>query len=290
VSVDSSPPVQPPQLSPDGQWVWDGTQWRPVVTAEPVHAGVFPAFGGIQVDTPDPATQFVDPPVAAPAVQYHPPGADYSYQQADEPAVPLWRQTRSTGINMFLYPIAGIAVLGMAMIVLNSIGFIQLPFVSTSSNTNTPAPTANASPTPDFSGPDSARASRFLNKYLAPTLTALDKANTTQNLRCQGHRTSQCFDALTATDVAVKSVLAVINTQDIPKCIGPQVSAVLTYVQGMDKELQLALAAFNDNSDDELITGVYRFRTYYKLMTSALAATNDAAKSCHTMVLPSWVP
>lgn len=269
--------------------MWDGSQWQPVAAAEPVHAGVFPSWNGIQVEAPDPTAQFAEPAAAPVPVQYQPPPAvDYSYQQADEPGVPLWQQSKGRGKSLYLYPIAALAVLVMAMIVLNSVGYIQLPFVGASSATPSPAP--KPSPTPDFSGPDSVRADRFLNKYLGPALTNLDKANTTQNLRCQGHRTTQCFDALTATEVQVKNVLSVIQTQDIPKCIAPAMATVLAYANGMDQQMQAALAAFNDNSDDELINGVYRFRTYYKLMGTGMAAVNQAKANCHTVVLPTWVP
>jgi hypothetical protein len=291
VSIDASPPVQPPQLSPDGKWVWDGSQWQPVAGVDSGRGAVFPSWNSIEVPAAQPARDAV--PLAVqyePTVQYQAPAVDYSYAAADEPIAPLWNQPKKGGKTMFLYPVAGLAVLVMAMMVLNSVGYIAFPWNSAGSSNNAPNQPAKASPTPDFSGPDSVRADRFLNKYLAPALAALDKANLAQNQLCQGHRTTQCFNAVTATEVQVKSVLSVIQTQDIAKCIAPQMASVLVYVQGMDAQLQIALAAFNDNSDDELITGVYRFRTYYKLTTGSVDAVTQAKKYCHTIVLPTWVP
>jgi hypothetical protein len=294
VSIDSSPPAQPPQLSPDGKWVWDGAQWRPVVTAEPVHAGVFPAFSGINVDAPDPAAQFSAPAAqfAAPAdapVQYQPPApaVDYSYQRADEPVVPLWQQTKSTGINMFLYPIAGVAVLVMAMMVLNSIGFIRLPWVGASSS---PASTRTAaSPTPDWSGPDSAFADRFLNGTLTPAVVALEKTVPALDAHCDA-LSNNCFDALSATQQQVKNVIAVIKQGNFPNCVAPSVSQVLAGLVAMDKQLQVALTAFQDNSGDELATGVYRFRTYHRATLTYLSGVQQARKTCPAVVLPTWVP
>jgi hypothetical protein len=286
VSVDSSPPVQPPQLSPDGQWVWDGTQWQPVAAAEPVHAGVFPSWKGIQVEAPDPTTQFVEP-TAAPVQNQSPPAVDYSYQQADEPGVPLWQQSKGPGKSLYLYPIAALAVLVMIMIVLNSVGYIQLPFVGASSATPSQAP--RPSPTPDFSGPESARADRFLNS-IAPAATALDKTVPALRRYCYRTLATNCYDAVTATEAAVKNLLALITHGDIARCIAPQVASALDDVKLMDKDLTVALSGFQDNSGEELYQGVYHFGAYYALMSSSLAAATQAKTKCYTVVLPTWVP
>lgn len=286
MSVDSSPPAQPPQLSPDGQWVWDGTQWRPVAAAEPTHAGVFPSWDGIQVEAPAPTAQYAEP--AAAPVQYQaPPAVDYSYQQADEPGVPLWQQSKGPGKSIYLYPIAALAVLVMAMIVLNSIGYIQLPFVGASSATPTQAP--KASPTPDFSGPDSVRADRFL-KSIAPAVASVEKTLPALYARCDQSLATNCYDAITATQPQLKNLVALITNGDIPKCIAPQMASVLGYVKEMDKQLQVALTGFQDNSNDELHTGIYRFFEYRAFLGTSLVAANQAKAKCYTVVLPTWVP
>ena len=288
MSVDSSPPVQPPQLSPDGKWVWDGAQWRPVVTAEPVHAGVFPAFSGITVDAPDPASQFVDPAPAA-AGQYAPPAAvDYSLPQIDEPVVPLWQQRKSTGINMFLYPIAGAAVLVIGMIILNSVGYIQLPFVSSNSS-NAPAPAAKPSPTPDFSGPESVRADRLF-KSIDPVVADLVKTLPALNLHCYKQLVNNCYDAIGATGPLVKNLIALLKNADVPKCIEAPMTRALSYAQEMDNTLAQALMGFQDNSNDELYTGIYHFFAYYNDLAQNIAAGKQAQARCYTVVLPTWVP
>ena len=67
MSIDTGPPAQPPQLSPDGNWVWDGSQWQPVASAgaAPAHAGVFKAYDAIVVEPVAPTIE-----AAPPAVQY----------------------------------------------------------------------------------------------------------------------------------------------------------------------------------------------------------------------------
>lgn len=292
MSIDASPPAQPPQLSPDGKWVWDGTQWQPVVGVDSGRGAVFPSWNSIEVPAAQPA---VDPvPLGVqyetPAAQYQPPAADYSFAAADEPIVPLWKQPRKGKVSIYLYPVAGLAVLLMAMMLLNSVGYIQFPWNAAGSSNTVASHSPKASPTPDFSGPDSARADRFLNKSLAPAVAGLEKTIAPLNLHCYKTLVNNCYDAITTTEPQVKNILAAIQNGDIPKCIAPQISAVQSYVSQMDQQLQLALSGFQDTSSDELYTGVYRFNTYHRYMQSGIASATQAMKSCHTIVLPTWVP
>lgn len=287
MSVDSSPPVQPPQLSPDGQWVWDGSQWQPVAAAEPVRAGVFPSWNGIQVEAPDLNVQFAEP-AAAPVQYQSPPAVDYSYQQAEEPGVPLWQQPKGSNKSLFLYPIAGLAVLVVAMIILNSVGYVQLPFVGANS-TNTPAQAAKPSPTPDFSGPESVRADRLFSS-VDPVAASLFKGLPALELHCYKQLVNNCYDAIAATSPLVKNLIALITKGDVPKCIAARMAYVLGFLQEMDKQLQIALTGFQDNSNDELYTGIYRFFENYNAMAGNLAAAHQARAKCYTIVLPTWVP
>jgi hypothetical protein len=288
VSVDSSPPVQPPQLSPDGKWVWDGSQWRPVAGVESGHSAVFPSWKSINVDPVPLAVERAPAVQYTPAAQYQPPAVDYSYAAADEPIVPLWKQTRSTGINLYLYPVAALVLLVMAMMVLNSVGYITLPWNTAGSSSTTPS--TKASPAPDFSGPDSIRADRFLTTYLAPAVAGLDKTLPAVRLHCNKSLANNCYDALTATAPQVKSVLAAIQNGDIPRCLRTPMAKVLGYVKAMDQQLQIAVTAFQDNSSDELFLAVYRFWVNQQSMVPAIAAANQAKSSCYTVVLPTWVP
>lgn len=74
--MDVSPTAAPPQLSPDGQWWWDGQQWTPAQqpaesATEPATAPATDPFTGRAADAP-PAVQNVLPAWGQPAVQWHP--------------------------------------------------------------------------------------------------------------------------------------------------------------------------------------------------------------------------
>ena len=290
MSVDASPPVQPPQLSPDGKWVWDGAQWQPVVSGESGRAAVFPSWNSINVD-PVPLAVEAEPVVQYPPVaQYQPPAVDYSYGAADEPIVPLWQRQRPGKVSTYLYPVAGLAVLVMAMMVLNSVGYIQFPWNAAGASRSAANHSTQPSPTPDFSGPDSVRADRFLTKTLAPVVAAFEKTVTPMNLHCFKTLVTNCYDAITTAQPLVKNILAAIQNGDVPKCIASQMATVQTSVSQMDQQLQVAIGAFQDNTPEELYTGMYRFNTYHRYMQAGIVAATQATKGCHTMVLPTWVP
>ena len=78
MSIDASPPAQPPQMSPDGNWVWDGSQWQPVTGVEPTHEGVFAAYAQ-KVEAADQAVGVAQPAAVAAPVQATAPAVDYSY-------------------------------------------------------------------------------------------------------------------------------------------------------------------------------------------------------------------
>ena len=291
MSVDASPPVQPPQLSPDGKWVWDGAQWQPVVGVDSGRGAVFPSWNSIDVPAAQPGRDAV--PLAVqyePAVQYQAPAVDYSYAAADEPIAPLWNQPKKGGKTIFLYPVAGLAVLVMAMMVLNSVGYIAFPWKSPGSSNNATKQPAKASPTPDFSGPDSVRADRFLTTYLTPSVAALDKTIPAMRLHCNKTLVNSCYDAIAATSPQVKNVLAAIHNGDIPRCLTAPMAKVLDWVQRMEQQLQIALTAFQETNSDALFLAVYRFFVNQQALVGGVAAVSQAKKSCAPVILPTWVP
>jgi len=125
---------------------------------------------------------------------------------------------------------------------------------------------------------------------LAPAVAGLEKTITPLNLHCYKTLVNNCYDAISVTEPQVKNILAAIQNGDIPKCLAPQMAAVQSSVDQMDKQLQVALSGFQDTSADELYTGMYRFNTYHRYMQTGIAAATQATKSCHTVVLPTWVP
>ena len=290
MSIDTGPPAQPPQLSPDGNWVWDGGQWQPVTGggAAPAHAGVFKAYDSIVVEASAPTLEAVPP-----AVQYEEqypvpaPAVDYSYGGSQPDLTPLWQQTKGGGYGRYLYFVAAIALFVMVLIVLNSMNFVQLPFISTGSHTSSQAA---PSPTPDTTGPDSARADRTLDGSLKPALAALDQTLPALNQSCNGIASTACFDAVTAADQQAKKLITVIANSDIPSCIRVPMGKMRVDAKGMDDQLQATLQGFPSNNKAAVSSGVNGFRTYRQAATADFNAGVLAAKKCYTIVLPTWVP
>lgn len=276
-------------MSPDGKWVWDGSQWQPAVGFEPAHEAVFAAWKSIQVDPALPAEEVAQLPGEM-QMESPSPAVDYSYAapeySSSEPIVPLWEQTRGDGVRKYLYPVAALAVLVMAMMVLNSMSFISLPWIGSASShaSQTPKP----SPTPDLSGSDAVRADRLLNN-LKPPLSALDLTIPAIGLHCVTLSTD-CYDALTASNEQVSKVMAVLANADIAPCIAVAMTGMRTDTKGMGDQLQLALKGFQDNNKSELSGGINHFRTYRQSAASDMNAALLAEKKCLTLEVPSWVP
>jgi hypothetical protein len=292
VSIDAGPPAQPPQLSPDGNWVWDGSQWQPVagVGAAPAHAGVFKAYDAMVVEPVAPTIE-----AAPPAVQYEQqyplpvPTQDYSYGGSQPDLTPLWQQTKGGGYGRYLYFVAAIALFVMVLIVLSSMNFVQLPFINAKSNQNQAV--AKPSPTPDTSGPDSARADRFVSGTLKPELDAVDQIRPAVYQWCSnGNLSSNCFDSLTSVDQALTKLLSGIDTGDIPACIAVPMRKVRSDVHGMKDQVDTALKDFQSNDKSSLASAVYNFSLVRKSLDGNVAATVQAQKKCFTVVLPTWVP
>lgn len=292
MSIDAGPPAQPPQLSPDGNWVWDGSQWQPVTGGgeAPAHAGVFKAYDSIVVE---PVAPTIEP--APPAAQYEQqyplpvPAQDYSYGGSQPDLTPLWQQTKGGGYGRYLYFVAAIALFVMVLIVLSSMNFVQLPFINVGSKASPSQVAAQPSPTPDTSGPDSVRADRFLNGQLKPALAGLDQTVPALNQACLGIASTACFDAITASEQQVKTLVTAFTNADIPSCIRVLMTEMQTYVKGMYDSLQGALKGFQNNKS-AVISGVDGFKSYYQAATADFKAANQTEKKCFTVVLPTWVP
>ena len=294
MSIDAGPPAQPPQLSPDGNWVWDGSQWQPVagVGAAPAHAGVFKAYDAVAVEPVAPTTE-----AAPPAVQYEQqyplpvPAQDYSYGGSQPDLTPLWQQTKGGGYGRYLYFVAAIAVFVMVLIVLNSMSLVSLPFISAGSKSGSNAVVVSPSPTPDTSGPDSVRADRFVNGRLKPGLDAVDQLRPPVYQWCgNGSLSSNCFDSLTSVDQALTKLLSGIDTGDIPSCIATPMRKVRSDVQGMKDQVDTALTDFQSNNRNSLASAVYNVSVVRKSLDGDISATVQAQKKCFTVVLPTWVP
>jgi hypothetical protein len=275
---DGSPPQRPPQISPDGKWVWDGTEWQPVAGRDSGHTAVFPAFSAAAMDpalTTHPAPVPFQAPVAP--VNY---AANYSVPQPQTSA-PLW-QVKPGHWNKYLYVAAGVVVLVMAGIFLSSLGPISLPWFGGSSQagTQTPAPSLLSKRS------DSAAASRFLNAVLAPAMVGFNKTVSAQVLSCNGVLTVGCQAALVETDNQVKDAVAGVGGAPVPVCIAPNVSKLKIDLAALEAFLQNALQSYSDNSKSGLAAGLAGFNYQDRMLQADILATFKAQASfCDTLVI-----
>jgi hypothetical protein len=284
VSIDASPPAQPPQMSPDGNWVWDGSQWQPVTGVEPAHQGVFAAYAH-KVEAAEQAVASAPPVVVAAPVQIAPPAVDYPYPApaADyyppaESVVPLWEQPKGSGKTVYLYAGGAIVLFLMVLIVLNTINFLSLPFIGGRTSSN-PPPAAKASPTAAPVRSEYGRADLFINGSLIPAVASLEDTKAAMEL-CTGDLSNNCFNALTASDDQLKNVLATIDHGSIPSCIAAPMKQLRNDFAQMYAGLQLGLKGYKDNQSSEVVNGVYQFRRVAGSQQGDTNAVTNAQKTC----------
>jgi hypothetical protein len=293
VSIDASPPAQPPQMSPDGNWVWDGTQWQPVTAVEPSHEGVFAAYAQ-KVEAADQTVAVAEPAavavpvqatapvaVAAPAVDYpYPapaPAADY-YPPA-ESVIPLWQQQPSSGKTIYLYVGGAVVLFLMVLIVLNTFNFLSLPFMGGQTSSNSPRAT-KPSPAPSpVSRSEFARADAYIN---GPLTTAILSFNRTLPAwqGCNGDSLStSCFNTITTTDQELTNLILVIDHAAIPSCIAGTMTKFRYDLGVMEDGIKLGLQGYRNNSLNDLTTGLYHFRRFGAFLQSDLIAIDNAKSS-----------
>jgi hypothetical protein len=269
---DASPPLQPPQMSPDGQWVWNGAEWQPVGT----HRSVFPSWNSIRVEPAQPAAA----PAQAVMTQPEPVVSYPVYAVADVAAPPLW-QPKSTGINKYLYWVAGAIVVIIGFILLNSMA----PFISWPWSGGSEAAPA-ASPLPALATrSDYARSDRFVRVELTPAMDALTPTFPVLKETCVGLLTVSCQSAITAADKQVKLVLAAINRETVPACIAAPVAKLRADLVATDLALQTGTKGYTDNSQAEVNQGVAVFKKASAPLAADAAAVTPASHACGTEVV-----
>jgi hypothetical protein len=208
-------------------------------------------------------------------IPYEVPGA-----QGGETEVPLWVEKPRQGISVYLFAAAALVVLIMAMMALNSLNLVRMPWESEAQIQARATPT----PTPQLAmRSDYARADRFLNGNLSPAVTALNQTLPALAQACNGTLSASCQQAITASDLQVKKVLAVIDRGDFPPCIASGVGKVRADFAAMDDGLQLALKGFADNKIAGVNQGLARFGAAGPLLSADAKALDQAFHSqCST--------
>jgi hypothetical protein len=245
-------------LSPDGKWVWDGTRWLAVADPSMAqHHAVFAAWNAVSIEAPVAVEAPV--PVAAPvAVPVAEPVAPvFDYASAPQASVtPLWQQRRQTGINKFLYVVAGMVALVVAAMLFNAlVPLDSLPWFSGAPST----PTKVAGPPPISVRSDYARAARYVNGFLAPEMDDLSQALQVLRQTCNGTLTLSCQSAITSMDNRDTAMIRVVDREPIPTCVAAPVARLRLDLSKVHDTLQLALKGYADNQAAELGQGLSRF-------------------------------
>jgi hypothetical protein len=146
--------IGPPQVSPDGKWVWDGQKWLPLpsegAAAPPFEAASIPYIAPVIAPESEPA------PVA---YVYTPPAL----------VTPLWEQPARSGPSMYSFGALGAVGIVLVLVLLNATNIISIPWPGASSG---PTVTMiHGSPKPLVS--DYVLADHFLNLSLGPAIVRL---------------------------------------------------------------------------------------------------------------------
>jgi hypothetical protein len=243
--------VGPPQLSPDGKWIWDGQKWLPLPPA------------GVAEPEPQPA------PVA------------YVYTPA-APVTPLWEQPAPSGPSIYSYGALGAVGLVLLLVLLNVTNIISIPWPGASSGPTVTM--VHGSPKPLVS--DYVLADHFLNLSLGPAIVNLAKTLPPVNASCGAGATlsSACHNAILATNDQMANVLSVIDHAGIPACIAYGVKALRIDLQDMAGGIGVALHGFQDSSADEVNTGIYHFAVVAQSLQSDATRIDTEVQACPQVI------
>ncbi|HSO93558.1 MAG TPA: hypothetical protein VLS53_03690 [Candidatus Dormibacteraeota bacterium] len=263
----------PPQVSPDGKWIWDGQKWLPIpeATWEPAAAALIPRAAVVAA----PAQRVVQ---VSPLEIPPPEPAAFSYPVAvsETPITPLGEEPVRSGRTMYMYIGAAVVVLIMVMVILNS-NVIQMPWPGGASSS------ASQSPRPTIS--DSARADR-LNATLAPALAGAGHTLPALQSACTGTLSSACLTALNAARQQMTDLLSMIDHGDVPPCIAAGTTATRLDLQSMADGIDMSLNGYQDNNGVEVYQGVYRFGYFGRALKADAAAVNAQKTQCSKVTPP----
>jgi hypothetical protein len=228
--------IGPPQVSPDGKFVWDGQQWAPI-----------------------------------PSMEAAPP----------EAATPLWERPARSGPSVYRYGAMGAVVLVLVLVVLNATNIIQIPWPGVGSPTVT---MVHGSPQPLVS--DYTQANRFLSLSLEPAIASLGNTLPAVNTSCPAPLSSGCRAAINATNTQMLNILSVIDHGGIPNCIAVGMKALRNDLQDMSGGIGVALHGFQDNSADEVNTGIAHFAIVAQSLQPDANTIDSETPTC-SQVIPS---
>jgi hypothetical protein len=266
-------------MSPDGKWIWDGAQWRPIA----VHEAAFPNWKSVgagfvpEADTRAQTVVVAPPPSrreAAPPPSYRLAGP------APNLAVPLWRQA-SAGLDLKRY--APMAVAAIALVVV----IVLVSVVATLALSARRSPSAPSVPTFSSGGPtarsESAEAAYVVKSMESPMADLRDNLALVKQA-CGVGMTSSCEDSLVQVANTVAPILPVLDKATIPQCIATTETIVRADLGKIGEGEQLAFKGFTDNKRTEWVNGYAQVLAYGVRATTGFAVVKSAAATCETAV------
>ena len=266
-------------LSPDGKWVWDGTEWRPIAHRETL----FPSWQSITVEPAAPVAGAVQAPVrvmAAPTpALVQPVNPSLAY-----PSTVWQEEPKATGMNWYLYFFAGVVGIVIILLVLNSVFplWLYLPGPKAA-----PAPAAaQATPIPPVAHrSDFARADHFVSGVLPPLINLVYLNLGPAGQSCNRQLTVSCQNAIATARPAMKTALSTIDHNPVPQCVAAQVAKLRADLAAIDVALTAADKAYTDNQSSELAPAMASFtRAAQQLNPDVRVITATAKAQCDPTV------
>lgn len=236
-------------MSPDGKWIWDGAQWRPI----PVHEAAFPNWQGVgagfvpEVDSR--ATVAVVPP---PTRQESPPASYRMAGPAPGLAVPRWNADAARQQLQRFAPLAiGAAGLIVVIVVVSVVATLVL------SNRPSDVPSANvAAPKGGPAARSENAEAAYLVKSLDGPMSDLKDNLVTAEQSCTVGMTSSCEDSIITIANNVAPMLSTLSKSNVPSCIASKASVFHQDLAGVSDSQDYVVKGFNDNKKSEFSTGV----------------------------------
>jgi hypothetical protein len=264
VSREATPPVATPQLSPDGQWVWDGAQWRPVAVRE----AAFPAFKKAGESVP---TRGNLPPAQRPATP------------SPLMRTPVWgKPAGKAGIPTYAY-IGGGALAALIVVALLLVAVPALLASAKPTGSSTPASTPTAAPGPAARS-ESARAAYTVSTLAAPMANLKDATSQVAAI-CRPGMTTSCEEAVISASSLIDAVTPLLQQLPVAGCVTAQQNRLATDMNTLNTAVLLVRKAFKDGKKAEFSSGIKTTGTYASRVQSDYAAIKTASGGCSTDVV-----
>ncbi len=266
-------------MSPDGKWIWDGAQWRPIA----VHEAAFPNWQSVgagfvpEADTRAQTMVLAPPPSRREGI---PPPSYRMAGPAPNMAAPLWRRA-SAGLDLKRYAPMGIAaVVLVVVIVLVSVAATLALSARQSPSAAAVQPTSTAGPAARSESAEAA----YVEKSMESPMADLKDNLALVKQSCGLGMTSSCEDSLVQVANTLAPMLPVLDKATIPQCIATPESIVRADLGKIGEGQQLAVKGFTDSKRTEWANGYAQVLAYGVRATTGFAVVKSAAATCEAAI------